>query len=309
MDRHGGQQLLDGVRAACLSGSSPLAAPPSNRPPLLFQLGRWRAVALVILALAVGLAVGLPLASLIVKAGASVHESAGQYSREWSLRQMIEVIAGTPERYRREIGSSAMIAALAASAVASVALPLGWLARHYRLAAVAALVLAAVGLAVPGPLLGLELIAVFNRPGATWLNFLYDRTVAVPVVAQAVRAFPVGMLIVWRAFDSLPNELLEAAALDGAGPWRRFWLVAWPLRWPALVLAWLAAFVVAIGELSATIMVVPPGVQTLGVRISQLLHFNMQDKLAGLCLALMLGAAAFAGLLLALARWAGTRHD
>jgi len=74
-----------------------------------------------------------------------------------------------------------------------------------------------------------------------------------------------------------------------------------PLRWPALAFAWLAAFVVAIGELSATILVVPAGVATLGVRISQLLHFNNQDKLAGLCLILMAAAAMLAGGLVVLA--------
>ena len=133
------------------------------------------------------------------------------------------------------------------------------------------------------------------------LNFLYDYTIGVAAIAQAIRAFPLGMLVVWHALHSVPSDLLEAAELDGAGPLTRLVRIVLPLRWPALLLAWLAAFVVAIGELSATILVVPAGVATLGVRISQLLHFNNQDKLAGLCLMLMLGAALLAGAIVLLA--------
>jgi len=291
----------------CLAAARWRAA-PTDRPPLVYRLGRWRPVALLLLLMVAAIVVGVPLINLVTKAGLMAEKTPEGFVRSWSPGHAIEIIVGSPERYRREIGSSALIAALAASVVLLAALPLGWLARRSRLAGAAALALAALALAIPGPLLGVSLIEVFNRPGATWLNFLYDRTVAATVVAQAVRAFPVGMLIVWHALDSLPSELLEAAELDGAGPWRRILLVALPLRWPGLVLAWLAAFVVAIGELSATILVVPPGVETLGVRISQLLHFNMQDKLAGLCLVLMLAAAALAALLLAFAAWAARRN-
>jgi iron(III) transport system permease protein len=160
-------------------------------------------------------------------------------------------------------------------------------------------------LAVPGPLVGIGLISLFNQPGAPILNFLYDRTIAVAAIAQGIRAFPLGMLIVWHSLNTVPADLLEAAALDGAGVWTRLVRIVLPLRWPALAFAWLAAFVVAIGELSATILVVPPGVATLGVRISQLLHFNIQNELAGLCLILMAAAAMLACVLVVLAARGG----
>ena len=52
------------------------------------------------------------------------------------------------------------------------------------------------------------------------------------------------MMIVWQhsgysmviyiaGLQSIPQELNEAAAVDGAGPWRRFWSVTWPLLAPA----------------------------------------------------------------------------
>jgi putative spermidine/putrescine transport system permease protein len=92
---------------------------------------------------------------------------------------------------------------------------------------------------------------------------------------------------------------LEAAALDGAGAGARFFRVALPQRWPALVAAWLAAFLVAFNELPATLLLQPPGTMTLPVQIYQLMHGNGEDLLAGIVLFLILayaiiGATAFA---------------
>lgn len=279
--------------------------PPSERNPVVFRLGRWRWV--VSLAIVVGAVAifGVPLLNLLAKAGTTVEQTGKVFHRGWSATACGKIFATSPERYRWELGWSGLIALMAASLVLTVSLPLAWLARRHDAIGlggkIAAILLAAAALAVPGPLVGVGLIAIFNRPGMPVLNFLNDYTVAVPAIAQAIRAFPIGMLVIWHALDTVPADLLEAAELDGARPAARFFRILVPMRWPAIALAWLAAFVVAIGELSATILVVPPGVATLGVRISQLLHFNNEDKLAGLCLTLMAGAALLAGGLILLA--------
>ena len=49
-------------------------------------------------------------------------------------------------------------------------------------------------------------------------------------------------------FDSLPNELFEAAAIDGAGPLRTFWKIALPLCKPVLAVIALQAFVASYGS-------------------------------------------------------------
>lgn len=40
------------------------------------------------------------------------------------------------------------------------------------------------------------------------------------------------MVIFLAGLQDVPKSVLEAAALDGAGPWRRFWYVTWPLLRP-----------------------------------------------------------------------------
>ena len=63
---------------------------------------------------------------------------------------------------------------------------------------------AVAALAVPGPLVSLGLIAVFNHPGFAGLNYLYDRTIAVAVMAQSVRAFPFALFLAWYALRTVP---------------------------------------------------------------------------------------------------------
>jgi iron(III) transport system permease protein len=49
----------------------------------------------------------------------------------------------------------------------------------------------------------------------------------------------------------------------------------------------LAAAVISMGELSATILVAPPGIEPLAVRIFGLLHYNVEDQVAGITLTLI----------------------
>lgn len=42
-------------------------------------------------------------------------------------------------------------------------------------------------------------------------------------------AAPIGVLIMKRFYDSIPNELIEAAVLDGAGPFQRWWNICFPV--------------------------------------------------------------------------------
>jgi iron(III) transport system permease protein len=64
--------------------------------------------------------------------------------------------------------------------------------------------------------------------------------------------------------------------------------VALPLRWPGVLAAGCVALILAIGELAATVLVVPPGVSTLSIRIFGLMHYGAEDRVAALCLAIWL---------------------
>jgi iron(III) transport system permease protein len=120
-----------------------------------------------------------------------------------------------------------------------------------------------------------------------WAWRLYDHSIAVICIAQTLRALPLCTLVLWYALRTIPADTLHSATLEGATALTRFFRVALPERWPAVAVAWLVALAVAWGELSASILVAPPGVITLPIQIFGLIHYGVDDRVAGVSLSVL----------------------
>lgn len=72
--------------------------------------------------------------------------------------------------------------------------------------------------------------------GMDGLGFLGDPASAIYWLAVTQIWFHAGMMIVIfvAGLQAIPAELYEAAEVDGAGPWRRFTSITWPLIAPAM---------------------------------------------------------------------------
>lgn len=270
------------------------ARPASLRRPWHFRLGRWRWPTALVVAAAMLVLVGVPLGSLAWKAGVLVTEGPAGRDRHWSLAKALSIVAASPLRYERHFAWSLLTAGLAATASVAAATVLAWLARAGGVRSACVRGLTAAAMALPGPLVGLAIIWLLNRPEVPWSVQLYDRSILPIVAAQIVRALPLAVLVTWCALGSIPAETLESAAVDGASTlvaWRR---VVLPERLWALAAAWLVAFAVALGELAASLLVIPPGREILSVHIFNLLHYGVEDQVAGICLALVAGFQAVA---------------
>lgn len=79
----------------------------------------------------------------------------------------------------------------------------------------------------------------------THVDFLSTKALAMPSVIAATfwRGFPFWVISFLAALQSVPRELYEAAAIDGAGPWRRFLRITLPLLRAAIVLSVILAVV------------------------------------------------------------------
>jgi multiple sugar transport system permease protein len=66
-------------------------------------------------------------------------------------------------------------------------------------------------------------------------------TLAAVILPQVVA--PVMVFILKRFFDAIPEELLDAARIDGAGAWRLFWQVVMPLSRSILVAVAIFVFI------------------------------------------------------------------
>jgi iron(III) transport system permease protein len=233
------------------------------------------------------LLVGVPWVGLVNKAGIVTIRSGNEFHRSWSALGALKMVGESPYRFSRELSWSLLIGAVAATLAVLAGFGLAWIARH-ALGRACTFFVIAFTLMVPGPLIGIGVIALFH--GVNWapMIWLYDDSIAAPVLAQSLRALPLTTLLLWPAVQSVPQALLDSAAVDGAGRWATWRTVVVPLVRNAIAAVWLVALAIAIGDLAATILVVPPGVETLSIHLFGLIHFGVDDRVAGITLAMIL---------------------
>jgi len=93
--------------------------------------------------------------------------------------------------------------------------------------------------------------------GIDWDPLLNGRHAMTMVVAAAVwKQISYNFLFFLAGLQSVPKSLIEAAAIDGARPWRRFWTIVFPLLSPTtfflLVINIVYAFFDTFGIVDAT---------------------------------------------------------
>jgi iron(III) transport system permease protein len=241
---------------------------------LLYQ--GWRPAILTAAAIVLGLALVLPLALLLREA---------QGVRSWPA-----VVQGSSTA----IANSLVLAALGATLAAGVGLCLGYARARAsgRIGAVGDLALVVL-FAVPSTVVGVGLIGMWNRPGL--LGTLYG-TGAMLVLAYLARFLPVAVLGLAAAVRFVPTSHEEAAATAGAGWTRTMAQIVVPQVATGLLAVWVIVFVLAFGELGASILVAPPGEATLPIRIYTLIANAPPAQVAAL--AILQSAVVLAPLLL-----------
>jgi len=69
--------------------------------------------------------------------------------------------------------------------------------------------------------------------GFDWNHLLNaNHAMALIVMAAVWKQISYNFLFFLAGLQSIPKSLIEAAAIDGAGPWRRFWSIVFPLLSP-----------------------------------------------------------------------------
>jgi iron(III) transport system permease protein len=290
---------LVGLGARGLLAADPARLPSAATRARVWRLGRWRWPAGLGAGAFVGAFVGLPLYSLAWRAGRVGGNAAARTPPHWSLRGLAGSLRNAWDDASGSLGYSLMMSAVGATLAVVICWGLAWAARRpgpWRAVAAGAVALA---LATPGPVAGMALVYAYHP-----FEALYDSG-ALIAMAAVLRTFPYALIVLWPAVRSIPPEFVDAAAVDGLGPWGQAGKVALPLTLPAAVAAWAVSFTLALGELPATNLVTPPATvdqRPISYLIWGLLHTGVESHLAGVVL-VMLGAVAAAGLLALLALW------
>jgi iron(III) transport system permease protein len=136
---------------------------------------------------------------------------------------------------------------------------------------------------VPGVLLGIGLILLLNHPGTAWF---YQGT-GVVLLALGLRYLAMARAGAARALASLDRDLAESARLAGAAGWRLFREVHWPQVAGPLLAVWYAVYLLCLWDVETLVLIVPPGGETLALRIFNLLHYGHNAQVNALCVALL----------------------
>lgn len=246
-------------------------------------LGRWRIIVSLGTWLIVALLVGWPMINLLIKAGWQPRSDAqGQTHYGWSSTRLLTTGQEALTQYVPELSWSALLAICSTTLALSTAATLSlWLTSNGTRTVVS--VIALLMIAVPGPLVGMMIIALLNRSSPAWLGILYDTTLAAPTLAQQFRLFPLAWLLSQSIHRSISDRVWQQATLEGLSRAQFVIRVLWPQTWKLWITSALILAVVSIGELSCSILVLPPGVTTLSMRLFEMLHFGMRHQDSGLC--------------------------
>ena len=116
---------------------------------------------------------------------------------------------------------------------------------------------------IPSTVLGVAVIKFYNQPGT---NFIYT-TIIILLITYVGRFGFIAARIIGNGIKQIPGSLEEAARVIGIPPVKRFFSISIPLLLPSLFTAFVLSFVLCLGELGTTIMIYPPGIELMPVKI------------------------------------------
>jgi iron(III) transport system permease protein len=150
--------------------------------------------------------------------------------------------------------------------------------------------------ALPGTVVAVSIAEAYGRENPLTGSFILVGTFWILPAVYFLRFMPIVVRAVQASVEQMDASLEGAAAGLGANAWARFRRVRLPLVWPGAVAGTLLAFVIALGEYVASVLVFVPSNQPISIRIaSEMRDFNLGTAAAyGVILILMVTLAMLA---------------
>ena len=134
--------------------------------------------------------------------------------------------------------------------------------------------------AIPGTVVGVGLIIVYNRP-----PLVLTGTWAILLVSYFIRHLPYPVRSCTAMLQQIDTRVEEASISLGVPPFRTFLRVTVPLMFPAIVAGATLAWITTVGELSSSILLYSGPWATMSVEIfTQVFsnHFGTASALASI---------------------------
>lgn len=143
---------------------------------------------------------------------------------------------------------------------------------------------------VPSTLLAISLLVLVRLPGGSIGDalFWFSQTHGPLVLLWIVRFSPLVALLLIAHWRQLFNaEVQDSMKLDSASPLTAMRDFFWPTSRGPLVLCLLLAFALSMGEVGAAVLLMPPGITNVSVRLLTLMHYAPDGQVSALCLILI----------------------
>ena len=149
--------------------------------------------------------------------------------------------------------------------------------KHYRILDM----LCWLPIAVPGTIIALGILGISTKMPN--LSF-FDNSGFFLLTAFVGMFCPFAIRILESSFRQRDKAIGDIALLNCRRWYQRVFYVDTPLHAKAIIVSLLITFVFVSGELTATVLLIPPGQATLAVTIDNLLHYGANARASVLCL-------------------------
>ncbi len=230
------------------------------------RLGAWKPFAVLFVLSVIGLSAVVPVAALLLQAGGT------------------DAFVAAWETAREQIAASVSISLSAATATCFAGFILAYALCRWKGAWKRALEASLVTpFALPASIVAIGMIRIWNRP---MTDAIYQSEIILAVAYMGMFAAPAAK-IVEANMAQIGTAPEEAALLSGASWPKTMALILVPLCLPGIAVAWFAVYVFSMSELTAGLLLAPPGFETLQTRIYTLMHYGAGKIVAALCLFLI----------------------
>jgi len=149
-----------------------------------------------------------------------------------------------------------------------------------------------IPLAIPATTIGICLITIWNQQ---IVDFVYSNSTII-VFGYTFKFLPFALIVLISGLKNI-NKNLEESALLSTSSWLRInYNITISLLKPSLLFAFFTVFILSIGELGTTVLIMPPGKETITLKIFNYMHYSDHETVNALCLIIILIILSLTGL-------------
>lgn len=138
--------------------------------------------------------------------------------------------------------------------------------------------------ALPGTVIGIGFISFFNNK---YTAFIYSSFLII-ILGYLVKYIALTSRITYSNLIQIPDSMEEVGAVSGISWFKRIIYIVLPLLRRGLLSAWIVAYIFCLRDTDITMILYPPGKETLPVKIFTLMANGRPELIASLCVLMII---------------------